>query len=105
MATQFGNIWAQWVGDHRVRNTIATHTVHPNNRTITAEAAIALLETTKNDHWSETGISQIVSNGVNETFNPPVPRINRSNVTEITFRTASSSRTRIWARYIIHYWN
>ncbi len=104
MPTQTGTIWAQWVGYSNVLNSIHTYTLHPNNRDITAEAAIALHTTTKSTHWSETGISQIVSNGINETFDPPLPRIKRSNVTQITFRTLSSSNTRIYGRHLIFYW-
>ena len=105
MPTQTGTIWAQWVGYSTVLNSIHTYTLHPNNRDITAEAAIALNATTANDHWSETGISQIVSNGINETFDPPLPRIKRDNVTMITFRTASTSHTKVYGRHVIHYWN
>ncbi len=104
MSTQTGTIWAQYVNYNWVYNTVHTYSVHPNNRDITAEAAIALDTTTKNDHWSETGISQIVSNGVNETFDPPIPRIKRSNVTQITFRSAATSRTKVYGRHVIHYW-
>jgi hypothetical protein len=105
MPTQTGTIWAQFVGYAYVYNAIHTYTLHPNNRDITAEAAIALNSTTANDHWAETGISQIVSNGVNETFDPPLPRIKRSNVTEITFRTASTSHTWAYGRHLINYWS
>ena len=104
MPTQTGTIWAQWVGYTFAFNTIATYSLFPNNRDITAEGAIALNDTTANDHWSETGISQIVSNGVNETFDPPLPRIQRSNVTQITFRTASTSNTAVYGRHVIYYW-
>jgi hypothetical protein len=104
MPTQYGTIWAQWVGYANVLNSVYTYTLHPNHRDITAEAAIALDSTTSNDHWSETGISQIVANGVNETFDPPLPRIQRTNVTQITFRTASTSNTRVYGRHVIHYW-
>jgi hypothetical protein len=104
MPTQTGTIWAQWVGYNWVLNTVHTYSLYPNNRDITAEAALALHSSTKNDHWSETGISQIVSNGVNETFDPPIPMIKRSNVTQITFRTAASSQTRVYGRHVVHYW-
>jgi len=104
MPTQTGTIWAQWVGFSHVLNAVHTYTLHPNNRDITAEAALALYSTTSNDHWAETGISQIVANGVNETFDPPLPRIQRNNVTEITFRTASTDNTRVYGRHVIHYW-
>jgi hypothetical protein len=104
MPTQTGTIWAQWVGFSIALNGIHTYSLFPNNRNITAEAAIALHSTNQKSHWSETGISQIVSNGVNETFDPPLPRIKRSNVTQITFRTASSKGTRVHGRHIVHYW-
>jgi hypothetical protein len=104
MPTQTGTIWAQWVGYSNVLNSVHTYTLYPNNRDITAEAAIALHTTSASTHWSETGISQIVSNGINETFDPPLPRIKRSNVTQITFRTLSTSNTRIYGRHLIFYW-
>lgn len=104
MPTQLGTIWAQWVGYGAALNDIHTYTLFPNNRDITAEAAIALLATTDNDHWSETGISEIISNDVTETFDPPLPRIQRTNVTKITFFTASSRRTRTYGRHVVNYW-
>lgn len=105
MPTQHGNIWAQWVGYQYANDGIETYSIHPNNRKITAEAAISLYTITKKNHWTETGISQIVSNGVNETFDPPLPRIKRDNVTQITFRTASTKHARTFCRHIIYYWN
>ena len=102
MPTQIGTIWAQWVGYHWVINGVATFTLLPQNRRITAEAAIALVNPF-NNHWSETGISKVVSNGVTETFNPPLPKIMRSNVTHIQFRTAASN-SRVHSRYVVHYW-
>jgi len=104
MPTQFGTIWAQWVGYSEVKNTVHSYTITPSNREITAEAAISLDHTTRNDHWSETGISRIVSDRGTENFNPPLPRIQRSGVTSITFRTASSSRTLVYGRHVVHYW-
>jgi hypothetical protein len=105
MPTQTGTIWAQWVGYTQATNAIGTYSLHPNHRDITAEAAIALHTTSASSHWSETGISQIVSNGVNETFDPPLPRIKRSDVTQITFRTAATpGNTKIRGRHVVHYW-
>lgn len=103
MATQKGIIWAQWIAHHTVLNGVKTFTVYPENRDITAEAAIALVSPSITQHWSEAGISRIVSNGVEETFNPPRPTIKRSNVTAIQFRTAGSN-SRVHGRYVIHYW-
>lgn len=104
MPTQTGTIWAQFVGYAWTLNSVHTYSVFPNHRDITAEAAIALDSTTANDHWSETGISRIVSQGVLEEFDPPLPRIQRSDVTQITFRTASTGSTRVYGRHVIHYW-
>lgn len=106
MPTQFGNIFAQWVGFSITANGgIHTYTLNPNNRDITAEAAIALLSTNGRSHFAETGVSRIVSNGVAENFDPPLPRIKRGNVTQITFRTASTDNNRVHARHVVHYWN
>ena len=104
MPTKTGTIWAQWMSSHWVRNTVQTVSVSPKNRDITADAAIAMLMATRREHWGEAGISQIVSNGINETFNPPVPRIQRDNVTQITFRVAATDDSRVWARFAIFYW-
>lgn len=103
MPTQIGTIWAQWVGYSRVLNSVHTYSILPSNRDITAEAAIALVSPSTTQHWSETGISEIVSNGVKETFDPSLPRIKRSNVTQITFRTVGVS-SRVYGRHVIHYW-
>jgi hypothetical protein len=103
MPTQYGTIWAQWVAHHVAVNEIKTFTVYPQNRRITAEAAISLLNPFKSQHWSETGIIKIVSNGVTYTFDPPAPRSMRSGVTEVQFRTASIN-SRVHSRFLIHYW-
>ena len=103
MPTQTGTIWAQWVGYSFVQNSVHTYTLFPLNRDITAEAALALLSTPDDPHFAETGISQIVSNGVSESFDPPLPRIQRSNVTQITFRTATIDCT-VHGRHVVHYW-
>jgi hypothetical protein len=106
MPTQFGNIFAQWVGfSITASGGIHTYTLNPNNRDITAEAAIALLSTNGKSHWGETGITSIISNGVTENFDPPLPRIKRANVTKITFRTASTKHNRVHARHVIYYWD
>ncbi len=105
MATQKGTIWAQWIGHHVAVNEFKTYTVYPENRDITAEGAIALVNPfSTQTHWAEAGISRIVSNGVEETYNPPHPTIKRSNVTAIQFRT-SASNSRVYGRFVIHYWN
>jgi hypothetical protein len=105
MPTQHGTLFAQWVGASMTSNGgIHSYTLHPNNRNITAEAAIALLSTNGKTHWAETGISSIISNGVTENFDPPIQRIKRTNVTRITFRTASTSNNRVHARHIVNYW-
>lgn len=103
MPTQTGTIWAQWVGYAKVQDSVYTYDILPSNRDITAEAAIALVSPSITQHWSETGISEIVSNGVKETFNPSLPRIKRSNVTQITFRTVGV-RSTVYGRHVIHYW-
>lgn len=103
MPTQLGTIWVQWVGYSYVTDSVQTYTIHPANRNITAETAIAIYNTTRNDHRGETGITEIVSNGIHEAFHPPLPRIQRSNVTSITFRTASGSRTDVYGRHVVYY--
>ena len=104
MPTQTGTIWAQWVGYTIADDSIQTYTVEPNHRDITAEAAIAMMSTGNGAHYSETGISQIVANGINEEFDPPLPRIQRSDVTQITFRTAAAGNCIIRGRHVIYYW-
>jgi hypothetical protein len=51
MPTQTGTIWAQWVGYSHVLNAVHTYSIHPLNRDITAEAAIALHNTSASSHW------------------------------------------------------
>jgi hypothetical protein len=105
MPTQTGTIWAQWVGYSTVvQNAVHTYTIFPSNRTITAEAAIALHSSVTERFWAETGISEIIANDEREVFDPPLPRIQRTNVTSITFRTASTEDTRVYGRHVIYYW-
>lgn len=99
-----GNIWYQWVGYSIVEHDIHTITLYPGNRDITAEAAIAFQRDTGGTDWTEAGISGIVSNGVYESFNPPLPRIQRNNVTQIIFRAASTSGVLARCRYVLNYW-
>ena len=103
MAVQLGTIWAQEVVYSSVAGGV--HTIHmaPNHRDITTNSAISLI-VTGGTNWAETGIVQIVSNGINETFDPPRPVIQRSNVTEMTFRTASTGN-RVYARHVVYYGN
>jgi hypothetical protein len=100
-----GTIWAQDVLYSIVAGSVKTQTHHvfPSRRHITTDSAISLIVTDDDLNWAETGVSQIVSNGINETFDPPLPAIHRTNVTEITFRT-SSSQNRVHAQHVINYW-
>lgn len=104
MPTRIGTIWAQYVGYHWVYDSSHTITVQPQSRDITADSAMSLYYTNRNDHWGETGIWRIVSNGTLEEFDPPLPRIKRDNVTMIVFRTRASSGTRVHGRHVINYW-
>jgi hypothetical protein len=104
MPTMAGSIWAQNIG-YRIcnGNIIDTVDLSFNNRNITGDAAIILLTHGKKDIWVECGFSRVVSNGQVEEFDPPLPRIKRSNVTSIRFRTATyncSARS----RWVINVW-
>jgi hypothetical protein len=103
MAVQVGSIWAQEVVYSSVAGGVRTIHMAPMRRTVTTNSAISLIVTGGDLNWAETGVAQIVSNGINETFDPPLPVIHRTNVTEITFRT-SSSRNRVYARHVVNYW-
>ena len=105
MPTRFGSIWAQYNGWHWTSGPDIIMTLRPNNRDITAVSALTTYSTSKNDHWGETGIWQIVSNGTSESFNDKfLPRIQRDNVTEISFRSRVTDCT-IFARHKIDYWS
>ena len=101
--TRTGKIWAQWLGSLQKTDGVSTVEVRPNNRHITAEAAIAHHVTVKRVHGALAGIAQIVSNGLSETFDPPLPRIQRENVTQITFLIAAHN-CYVGARLVINYW-
>jgi len=103
MPWKTGSIWAQYVG-YRINNGgIDTVTLNLATLDITADAAIALITHGKKNIWAECGFSRVVSNGNVETFDPPLPRIERSNVTSITFRTAASN-CNIRARWSMMVW-
>lgn len=109
MPTQTGSIWAQNIGYRIVDSGISTITLRLANNNITAETAIALLVpdivggNRARAFWVECGISRIVSNGVSEAFDPPLPRIKRSNVTEIRLRGAVV-HCRMRYRWVINFW-
>ena len=104
MPVQLGTIWAQEVVYSNVVNSV--HDIHmlPSRRDITANSALSFIFSGGHSNFAKTGIVQIVSNGINETFDPPIPAIQRSNVTEITFRTIST-HYRVLARHVVYYWN
>lgn len=104
MPTRIGSIWAQYNGWHWT-NGDHILTIRPNNRDITADSAISAYGTTRNDHWGETGIWQIVTNGTRHEFNDRYrPRAQNDNVTEIRFRTRTSDCT-VFARHKIDFWS
>ena len=104
MSTMHGSIWAQNIG-WRFNNNAGVDTVdfNFNNRDITAEAAISLITHGKKNIWAECGFSRVVSNGVVENFDPPVPKLQRSNVTSLRFRDAASN-CNIRVRWSILFW-
>lgn len=109
MPTQHGSIWAQNLGYRIVNSGIDYVTINfPQPRTITADTAIALLVpdivgiNRAAAFWSECGIFQTSADS--QSFDPPLPRIQRSNITWITFR-AAVSRCRLRYRWTIYFWN
>lgn len=103
MPTRLGTIFAQWGGWQYVQNTSLTATIRPQNRDITASAAISRYVATRRAHFGQVGILSIVSNGSNETFSPVRPHIQRDNVTEIRFRSESSD-VNLRTNLRIDYW-
>lgn len=104
MPTMTGSIWAQNIGYRIVNGTyIDTVDLSFNNRDITGDAAIALFTHGKDNIWAECGFSRVVSNGQVEEFDPPLPRIQRSNVTSIRFRTATY-KCSVRSRWVINVW-
>jgi len=65
---------------------------------------LALITHTDDDVWMECGFSRVISNGQLEEFDPPLPRIQRTGVTSITFRTAVSADCMVRARWVINVW-
>lgn len=104
MPTKHGTIWAQYVG-FSVVHPGNSHTiqVNPNNRDITTCSAISQISAGRKSHFAECGVWRIVSNGLLEEFDPPLPRIQRDNVTSITFRTRTSECT-VHGQHQINYW-
>lgn len=103
MPWKTGSIWAQNVFFRKNFGGIDTVTLNLANLDITVDAAIALITHGKNSIWAECGVSRIVSNGNVETFDPPLPRIERPNVTSITYRSAASGCD-IWVRWSMMVW-
>lgn len=106
MPTMNGSIYAQDVG-YRIVEGDFIDSVTMNfseNRHITGDAAIALLTHPKKAIWVECGFSRVISNGHLEEFDPPLPRILRTNVTSLTFRTAVSSDCKVRSRWVINFW-
>lgn len=104
MATQNGTNWQQYEARHTVQNAVNTFSIHPSNRDIIARAAITLHSPTKRNHWAETGIWKIVSDGDEQVFEPGRQSIKRNHVTKITFRTISTQNTLVRSCFIVDYW-
>lgn len=103
MPTMNGTIFAQWVGYSIVTNSSHTIDVRPNNRDITTTSALGLYSSGSGGHFGEAGVWRIVSNGVQEEFDPPLPRIRRFNVTRVIFRTRAADCS-IRGTHQINYW-
>jgi hypothetical protein len=103
MPWKTGSIWAQNLWLRKNSNGIITQTLSLANLDITVDASISLITHGKKNIWAEAGISRIVSNGNVETFDPPLPRIVRDNVTSITYRSATYDCV-IWARFSMMVW-
>lgn len=104
MPTMTGSIWAQNIGYRIVQGTgIDTVTLGFNNRDITADAAFTLLTHGGKSIWAECGFSRVISHGQLEEFDPPLPRIMRSGVTSLTFRTATHGCS-VRSRWVINVW-
>ena len=104
MPTIFGNNFAQFVGYSVVTDSQHTIEVTPSNRDITTTSALALHSAGGGSHFAEAGVWRIVSNGVFEEFDPPLPRIRRFNVTQIVFRTRCIGCS-VRGTHQINYWN
>lgn len=105
MPTMTGSIWAQNIGFRIVTGPLSDNvTLGFNNRDITADAALSLLTHTTSNIWVECGFSRVISNGQLEEFDPPLPRLQRNNVTSITFRTSASSNCMVRSRWVINVW-
>ena len=105
MSTMTGTIWAQNCGFRIVNGPFSDSvTLGFNNRDITADAALCLLTHSTANIWVECGFSRVISNGQLEEFDPPLPRLQRSGVTSITFRTSASSNCSVRSRWVINVW-
>jgi len=107
--TQNGTIWAQNIGYRIVNSGIDYVTIHfAQPRTITADTALTLLVPDSvgfgraRAFWSECGIYQTSSDPV--AIDPPLPRVQRTNITWIRFRGAVS-QCRLRYRWSILFWS
>lgn len=99
-----GSIWAQNLWLRKNNNGVITQTLSLANIDTTVDSAITLITHGKKSIWAEIGISEIVSNGSVEKFDPPLTRIIRDNVTSITYRSATSN-CKIWGRFSMMVWS
>ncbi len=108
MPTMTGSIFAQNVGWRKIGSSgaiVDTVNIHPNNRNITADAAlVSVYEGVGKGFWAECGFSEVftIEQGI-ETFDPPLPRLMRKNVTMLTFKTAAV-HCFIHSRWVINFW-
>jgi len=103
MPWKTGSIWAQNSFFRKNFGGVDTIKLNLANLDITVDAAIGLITHGKKNIWAEAGVSRIVSNGKVETFDPPITRIVRDNVTSITYRSAASNCD-IWIRWSMMVW-
>jgi hypothetical protein len=80
-------------------------TIQVSKRNVFAEVAIAKIAVLGTDtHYSEIGITQIVSDSGVEDFDPPRHVIFRTNVTSVTF-TVTTYDADTLGRWLINFWS
>ncbi len=104
MPTLSGEHWAQWTDWRYSVGPAVTATVRPNNRTISARAAVTMHSTSRREHGFQAGIFSITSNGNVTQFHGQLePAVVAGNVTEVVFRIDCRDST-TYANFTIDYW-
>ena len=110
-----GSIWAQFASQSFATEGSYSFSFHPAFRDISAYSGISSLDFRHTDGnvdpitVMDSGITEVISNGIDVPIGPPQASIVRENVSKITFRVSAftllGDDTTVRGHHVINFWN